>query len=305
MKSAFWGWSDTRVFLAVLREGSTLAAAKTLGMAQPTVSRRIDALEHGLRLTLFERDTRGFHPTPEALTLRDAAEAMERAAETLEGAANAARSAPKRPIRLTAPPQNFSPGFVQILDDFRAEHPGTLFEFVSSFKVLDLAAGEADVAIRISKTLDDDRLICRKLTEATVSLYAARSYADLHGLPTSLDDLEGHRFIVIDPAPRSVPVNRWLLDNCAPGQIVSRNSDIDGVIVSARSGLGIAPIPTTLAADHPDLVRCFPPPEGTGVPVWLVISPRAWARPEIKAFASFFAPRWIAHIEQVKAAIEP
>jgi hypothetical protein len=57
------------------------------------------------------------------------------------------------------------------------------------------------------------------------------------------------------------------------------------------------------AADHPDLIRCFPPPEGTGVPVWLVISPRAWERPEVKAFAAFFAPRWIAHIEQIKAGI--
>src|SRR6056297_393960 len=102
MKSALGNWTDIRVFLAVLRAGSTLGAARSLGMAQPTVARRIDALEHGLHLELFRRDTRGFHPTPAALALREAAEAMERAAETLEGVARGARNAPDPPIRITA-----------------------------------------------------------------------------------------------------------------------------------------------------------------------------------------------------------
>jgi DNA-binding transcriptional LysR family regulator len=63
MKSENWNWSDLRVFLAVLDAGSTLAASKALGMAQPTVARRIDALEHATGLTLFERDTRGAQAT--------------------------------------------------------------------------------------------------------------------------------------------------------------------------------------------------------------------------------------------------
>ena len=63
MKSEFRNWSDIRVFLAVVREGSTLAASHKLGMAQLTVARRIEALEHATGLTLFERDNRGFKPT--------------------------------------------------------------------------------------------------------------------------------------------------------------------------------------------------------------------------------------------------
>ncbi|MBT8425437.1 MAG: LysR family transcriptional regulator, partial [Silicimonas sp.] len=52
MKSEFRNWSDIRVFLAVIREGSTLAASRKLGVAQPTVARRIDALEHETGLIL-------------------------------------------------------------------------------------------------------------------------------------------------------------------------------------------------------------------------------------------------------------
>ena len=79
MQSDFRDWSDVRVFLAVVRAGSTLAASKGLGMAQPTVARRIEALEHALGLVLFERDTRGFQPTAEAQALIEAAHSVEAA----------------------------------------------------------------------------------------------------------------------------------------------------------------------------------------------------------------------------------
>jgi len=301
MNSAFRDWSDIRVFLAVLRAGSTLAAARQIGMAQPTVSRRMDALEHALGLTLFERDTRGFHPTAAAVALREAAEAMERAAETLEGAARSARSSGET-IRFTVPPQNISPGFTRIIDDFRTRYPQVTFEFVSSYRQLDLCAGEADIAIRlVAATALDDRLVCRRLTTATHSLYAAQSYGARYGLPRTLEDLAGHRYVVVDPPNRTNALNSWLIENCAPAQIVARVSDLDGLLTSVRSGIGVGPVPTTLAADFPELVRCFPPVEGTGTPVWLLISPQAWRRQEVKRFAAFFAPRWIAHIGRIKA----
>lgn len=295
-------WSDARVFLAVLRSGSTLAAGRSLGIAQPTVARRIEALEHALKLTLFERDTRGFHPTPAADMLRPAAEAMERAAETLIGSAAAARSVGLKPIRITAPPQSFSPGLVTILENFEVQHPGVRFEYVSSNRLLDLVAGEADVAIRICDKIDDQRLVCRKLSEAKASLYGARKYAEAHGLPPSLEQLTGHRVVVMDHAAHTVRLNRWLIDNCAPGQIVARSADLEGLVASARSGIGLAAIPVSIAADYADLVQCFPPSDEPGMPVWLVFSPRAWARPEVKSFAAYFAPRWIAHIRGVKSS---
>ena len=84
MNSQFKNWSDLRVFLAVFRLGSTLAASKKLGIAQPTVSRRIDALEAEVGLTLFDRDTRGFKPTDFAKLLLPLAEEMERVAEKFD-----------------------------------------------------------------------------------------------------------------------------------------------------------------------------------------------------------------------------
>lgn len=107
MNSRFDSWGDVRVFLSVLDTGSTLAASRKLGMSQPTVARRIDALEHALKLTLFERDTRGFRPTQEALALVEGARSIEAAAVSFRDKAARLGGVNTRPIRLTAPQTNF------------------------------------------------------------------------------------------------------------------------------------------------------------------------------------------------------
>ena len=294
-------WSDTRVFLAVFREGSTLAASRRLGMSQPTVARRIDALEHGLGLVLFERDTRGFRPTSTARDLLARAEALEAAALAFEDAAAKARKTASKPIRITAPRRNFSSTFSAILADFSLSSPETRFELISSYDVLDLVAGEADVAIRISGRVSDDRLICSKLTDVKSTLFASRGYADRNGLPRSPEEFTGHSFVIYDPVPLTMLLNKWLLDRISPDQIVTRSGDVESVTASIVAGLGIGPVPINFALDYPALVRCFDPPEGTDVHSWLLVSPEAYRRPEVRAFVEFFAPRFRAAYAELRA----
>lgn len=126
MKSSFHNWSDIRVFLAVLRNGSTLAASRKLGIAQPTVARRIEALEHETGLILFERDNRGFHATEAARSLSPLAEALEEAASQI--ATKALDLSRPRPIRITAYSANFSPRVTQIFSEFSVARPPRRFE---------------------------------------------------------------------------------------------------------------------------------------------------------------------------------
>ena len=53
-------WDDLRIFLAVAREGNLSAAARTLRVTQPTVGRRLRALEQRLAARLFDRLPEGF-----------------------------------------------------------------------------------------------------------------------------------------------------------------------------------------------------------------------------------------------------
>ena len=80
MQSRFRDWGDVRIFLAVVREGSTLAAARVLGINQTTVARRLDVLEQAVGLKLFEKTTRGSVPTDAANALLANAEQLEQCA---------------------------------------------------------------------------------------------------------------------------------------------------------------------------------------------------------------------------------
>ncbi|MDQ4088007.1 MAG: LysR family transcriptional regulator, partial [Pseudomonadota bacterium] len=85
-------WNDLRHFLAVARSGSTLAAARVLKVSQPTVVRRIAALEEALGIALFERRTTGYVLTAGGEALLGKSEQVEQAATAVvEGAVAHAR----------------------------------------------------------------------------------------------------------------------------------------------------------------------------------------------------------------------
>ena len=86
-KSAYWSmfdWNDLRHFLAFAREGSTLAAAKVLGVNQSTVQRRLEELEHRLGRRLIERHPGGYRLTELGQEMRSYAERIELAVTDFE-----------------------------------------------------------------------------------------------------------------------------------------------------------------------------------------------------------------------------
>ena len=291
MKNEIWNWSDVRVFLAVLREGSTLAASRKLGMAQPTVARRIEALEHQTGLTLFDRDTRGFKPTESARSLVPLAEAFEDVAKNF--IAKTQELANQRPIRITSP-GSFSDEVMYLFSEFNTLHPEIIIEFVHSVRALDLTAGEADIAFRVSMSAPDPSLVGRKVGTEHFALYGGQKYADQFGLPESMDDLRGHRFVTFkrDDVPHIQ--HDWLSSSVPPDQIVGTFGDIDLMYSAIKAGTGLGLVHTRWADTQHTLLRCFDNIEELSRPVIMLIAPDAYRRREVKAFTKFFAPRYAA-----------
>ena len=296
MNSRFTNWSDVRVFLAVLRSGSTLAASKSIGMAQPTVARRIEALEHTLGLTLFDRDTRGFKATEAALALQTSAEAMEMNANALADTAGTLKKCSGKAIRVTGVPEVFSENFAAILSDFNAEHPGITFDFLATPDTLDMPKGEADVAIRYTNEITDPDLICRKISQAHVTLFASESYIKKHGVPASAEDFAGHKFVLMSGGMSKL--RTFITDRITPDQIVMECDTYQGVVAAVLSGFGIGPMGVGLASATPNLTVCLEPMEEFSVLTWLVTSPQAHKRPEVRTFTKFFAPRYSAMLKK-------
>jgi DNA-binding transcriptional LysR family regulator len=296
MHSGFRDWSDVRVFLAVMREGSTLAASRRLGMAQPTVARRIDALEHELGLLLFDRNTRGSRPTEAARNLMAEAEALEAAAERL--AAKARDLTEVRPIRITAVSANLaSQGVAAIFSAFCSRHPDVRLEFLPGMKMFDLAAGEADVALRISWSTQDPELICRRVSTARFTLYGAPTYAKRHGLPRTPADMGRHTLFSFQRDDVSPVLHEWLLKFVPPSAIVQSFREISllEAAIRAGQGLGIMNLRTAEADEKAGTVlRCFEPPEELSAAHMVLVSPQAYRRREVQDFTKFFAPRYAA-----------
>jgi len=275
----------------VVREGSTLAASRKLGIAQPTVARRIEALENETGLTLFERDTRGFKPTEDARSLYPFAEAIEEATDDF--ACKTRELTKRRPIRITAPGY-FSDRATDILSEFVALNPGVAFEFISSLKVLNLSEGEADIAIRIAKSEPDESLICRKLSTARWAMFGGQSYADKFGLPNSPDDLQGHRFVTFKHDDVPADLHSWIARRVSPDQIVMSFSEPELMQASIRAGHGLGLVNLRIASFDGALIRCFDHIEELTRSNMMLIAPEAYRRPEVKAFTKFFAPRYAA-----------
>lgn len=292
MKNGFRDWSDVRVFLAVLREGSTLAASRRLDMAQPTVARRIDALEHEVGLTLFQRDTRGFHPTEAARALLPVAESIEAAAAKFHDKAQSLKSV--RAIRVTAYSANFSPRITAIFSEFMALRPDIRFDFLPGVKMLDLMAGEADVALRITRSASDPDLICRRIGTARFSLFGSPDYAEKHGLPSSPETLTGHRLLTFQRDDVPPVFHNWLMRYASRDQIVMSFSEIELMHSAARAGQGLALMNMRHVEGDPLLVCCFDPPEELSAEHVMLVSPDAYRRPEVREFTKFFAPRYAA-----------
>lgn len=299
MKSELRDWSDVRVFLAVVRAGSTLAASKILGMAQPTVARRIEALEHALGLVLFERDTRGCQPTPAARALITHAQSLEAAATGFSEAARQQSAGMSRTIRFTAFRDAFNHRLMSVIEAFADTHPDVRFEFLPNDDKLDLVRGEADIALRGAEVVHETTLICRTVRKIGYSLFASKTYAERHSLPSSEADFGGHRFAVHQGRYVNSRSNQWLLDRIAPHQIAASVDEMTAMVAVISLGDVVGVLPTPWGCNNDRFIRCFDLPPESASTIWLLVNPVAWRRPEVKAFTAFFVPHYRAQFPAV------
>ena len=188
-------WNDLRIFLAVARNGSALAAAQKLNLNQTTVSRRIDALEHALGICLFLRDTRGSTLTPQGSHLLLHAEAVESAARAFDGEAGRLRRDLSGEICVTAPEVIMAQFIGPLTQNFRTLHPEIRFAYLSAEHHLDLAKGEADVAFRAGSEIVGDTLVRVALPDVIWSAYCSERYRDKSGMPDRVADLRQHSIV--------------------------------------------------------------------------------------------------------------
>ncbi len=293
-------WDDLRFVLAVRRAGSALRAAQALRVNQTTVARRIAQLEAVLGVELFDRRQAGYVPTAKGEQVACAAEQIEAVVAQLATGIAASQRALTGTVCLTTSETLANRVVAPCLGAFQKLHPGIHIQLITDDRQLDIARGEADIALRGGGASPHGAgIVIRRLPDAAWAVYCSRDYARDHGMPAGREAIRDHAIIGMEGRMAHVAGPRWL-DAAAPGaQIRFRSNSLTNLVSNLRAGLGIATLPCLVGDSEPDLVRCFPPPPEITSDTWLIVREELRTTPHIRAFVDFLA----AHVFSMRDAL--
>lgn len=285
-----FAWDDIAVFLALYRERTTGRAAAALGVSQPTVTRRIAALEHATGLRLFERLPTGLSPTPAADRLYPPAEQVERAICNLSGDIAELAGTGENEIRLTFL-DHFERMLIPVLRQFRSRWPAVRTELLATDRIYDLERGEVDIAIRGNSHPTSDEIVVHQLPDCGWTIFAS-AHGNADERPHSPDEVRNFSIALLDSSAGRLPVYSWLAGQAAGPAAIIRCSNYSALKSAIASGAAISALPCTVGYGESDLVPCFPPLSQFDVPIFLVARRSVLRRPPARELfdeiAAFF-----------------
>ena len=274
-------WEDIRHFVALAREGTLSAAARTLGVDHATVARRVAALETTTGLKLVDRRARTTTLTDDGKRIAAVAAPMEEAAFALGRAAQAAKPGINGEVTISAPPTVASAVIAPELVRLRRQYPGIRIKLIGEKRRASLSRREADVALRLLRPVEAG-LFVRKIGSFGFSLYGAPAY---------LDKTPPHAFAFIgyDASMVDSPQEIWLSTFIGEREVVLRTNDLETQVAAARAGLGVAALPHYLGDRDPGLQRYAVTAKPISRDVWLAVHRDLRQVPAIRAVMEFLA----------------
>jgi DNA-binding transcriptional LysR family regulator len=269
-KSVSFDWNHIRAFLVTAEEGTLSAAAKALGLTQPTLSRQVCALECQLSLTLFERVGQRLVLTNSGLELLEHAREMGNSALDFSLSASGQSQQIEGSVIVSASELTAAYMLPKIIAKLRSEEPGIHIEVVVTNEPSDLKRRDADIAIRNFHPTQHD-LIAKKLGEEVIWLYGTQEYLDHFPLINDFSELNDIQIIGFDHSNMvSDLLNKqgWKLSKKNFSLITS--CQLLQLALSKESQ-GVIFFPEKIGDQDPCLVRAF---EHMGpimkLPIWLV-----------------------------------
>jgi DNA-binding transcriptional LysR family regulator len=246
-------WDELRIVLAVARSGSLSGAAKALGVTQPTVGRRLDALEQRLRTRLFERRPTGLTATAATRGLLAHAERMEAEAFAAERSLAARDDGVTGVVRVTGSEwlcvRVLAPAIAPLL----ARNPGLVIDLVADTRHLNLVRREADLAIR-PRAFEQQTVYQRRIGRIELGLYASADYLARTRTETFVDGGTGHAVIAMVDEVGDI-ARGWLTSHARHARVVARVNGREQMATLAAAGAGLACLPRVLGDALPALRR--------------------------------------------------
>jgi DNA-binding transcriptional LysR family regulator len=233
-------WGDIRIFLAIAREGTLGAAARKIGQTQPTMGRRLRALEAALGNTLFQRTSGGFTLTDEGVALMPLAERMEDEALAIQRQISGRAIQLEGALRITAIDWFGGTVLSPVLAEFLALHPHVVVELLTDQRFLSLSRREADLAFRFGP-FDEPDVVSRKLLKVRYGAYVRKG-----SKRPKTGDGGGASLIALDASFAGTPDDTWLQKMFPNARIALRSNSRSVQARLCAEGAGIAVLPRNI-----------------------------------------------------------
>lgn len=284
-------WNTIRAFIEVSRLGSLSAAARSLGVSQPTLTRDIQALEADTQLNLFRRTTRGLELTETGKELVEAATLMSEGAEAFSRQAAGSFHELVGEIRISANEILGVYLLPSIIAAFREKHPLVQIELLISNEVMSLNKREADIALRMFRPTQPE-LVCRRLPDMELGFYAHKDYIAKNGCPESVEDLKQHVLIGEDLTTNFIDGAASIGLDFVRNDFAVRTDQLLAQIALVRAGIGIVGMHKRIAEQFAELQSVLNTFSLPLLECWLVCHRDVQYNGKMRALMSFIAERF-------------
>lgn len=293
-------WDDLKIAHAVARHGSLSAAARALGSTQPTISRRLNALERRLGVKLFEREAGGLIPGPLLTTLLEPLDEMDELAGAVERRIAARDTGLKGAITLTSLAWFGDDVLAPLLARFCISHPDVTIDLINDPRRFNLSRREADIAVRVG-SFDQGDLVERKVADVTYGLYASEAYVSRHGRPDFARKGADQHIVSLNPSPIKVVPIEWLKAMLPRAATVLRTNGVQSHVAAAEAGEAMAALPRVIGDRRPGLTRFATPIPEPSQPVKIGVHADLRDTPRIRRLIDFL----VQELKLVAPALKP
>ena len=284
-------WDKLKAFYAVADAGSFTHAANVLHLTQPSISRKIGALEEELRTPLFHRHARGLVLTEQGELLYNTVTGIFTELSDVEQTIKESKDNEEGELTITASEMVAKSWLFPMLPIFIKEYPDIQIRIIETDTLLNLDKREADVAIRLLPPTQQD-LIQKKLRDVKFSLVASNEYIEKYGIPEKVQDLKGHTLIAYPHSTQvPFPEPNWHLSlanidiNTHKKKIISNS--FSGTLSFIKAGCGIGTLNEHEIEKNSDLVKIFPDTFQHNISVYFVYASGRKRSRKIKILQTF------------------
>jgi len=262
-------WNLLRSFVAVAEDGSLSAAARRLGLSQPTLGRHVAQLEQEVGASLFARHARGLALTRRGTALFESARTVREGVDDFARRAAGLDTGLEGTVRISASEVVSTWVLPRILVEARRRWPRIDLELVADNAPANLLRRDADVAVRMFRPTQQE-LVARKVADAAMGLFASPGYVEAFGCPAGPADMAPHTFIGMDRDDTDLRMLRQLGIPLRRDDFQVRTDCQSLHVEAARAGLGIAGLHRAVARAAGGLVPVMRGVPLPALPIWLV-----------------------------------